>query len=312
MEQVRQERRAEPSTLSFTFRHSDDACVAPGRLTGEAYHRALVWNDTRTAGICDALAAEAGGDRDRFRASTGLPLSPYFSASKMMYLLDQVRAGRWLLLLSPVAACRVMLILSRAAKVEGLREAGERGEALFGTMDSFLIWKLTGGRTHATDVSNASRTLLMNLAALQWDESILAATRIPRAMLPSIRPSVGQLASVTADALAELAGVPISGVLGDQQAALFGQACFRPGQVKATYGTGCFLLMNTGQEPVPSSSGLLTTVAYQLGEGAPPVYALEGSVAYSGSTIQWLRDNLQVVSSAAECEELAAKVRRLQ
>jgi glycerol kinase len=192
--------------------------------------------------------------------------------------------------------------------VDGLREAGERGDALFGTVDSYLIWKLTGGRTHATDVSNASRTLLMNLESLQWDEEILEITGIPLTMLPSIQPSSGTIDSVSDDSDTHLGGVPISGVLGDQQAALFGQACFEPGQVKSTYGTGCFLLMNTGSKSVPSSSGLLTTVAYQMGGGAAPVYALEGSVAYSGSTIQWLRDNLQVVASAHECEKMAAEV----
>lgn len=159
--------------------------------------------------------------------------------------------------------------------MEGLREAGERGEALFGTMDSYLLWKLTQG-SHATDVSNASRTLLMDLHTLDWDPDILAAMNIPRAMLPAIHPSSGVIARVHPSALSSLAGVPISGVLGDQQAALFGQACFNAGEVKATYGTGCFLLMNTGARSVPSSNGLLTTVAYQL-QGAPPVYALEGS-----------------------------------
>lgn len=258
-----------------------ETTIAWNKHTGEPYHNALVWNDTRTADICDSLAAEKGGDRDRFRASTGLPLSPYFSASKMMYLLD---------------------------KVPGLREAGERGDALFGTVDSFLIWKLTGGGSHTTDVTNASRTLLMNLKTIQWDDDILAATGIPRAMLPAIHPSSGTIDTVSVAAETALDGVPISGVLGDQQAALFGQACFEPGQVKSTYGTGCFLLMNTGTRSVPSNSGLLTTVAYQMGDGTAPVYALEGSVAYSGSTIQWLRDNLQVVGSAGECEAMAATV----
>ena len=191
--------------------------------------------------------------------------------------------------------------------MEGLREAGERGEAIFGTIDSFLIWKLTGGETHATDVTNASRTLLMNLKTLDWDEEILRVMNIPRAMLPSIHPSSGPINSVSSTTGTPLSGIPISGVLGDQQAALFGQACFAPGQVKATYGTGCFLLMNTGSDNVPSKNGLLTTVAYQLGDN-DPVYALEGSVAYSGSTIQWLRDNLEIVSSAQECEALASKV----
>jgi glycerol kinase len=283
---------------------------------GAPYHNAIVWNDTRTAKICERLI-ERFGSKDYFREKTGLPIASYFSASKLIYLLESV---------------------------PGLRQQAEQGNALFGTMDSWLLWKLTNGAVHGTDVSNAARTLLMNLRKLDWDEEILAQLSIPRAMLPSIHPSsytFGQVDTSLQEQLTEhevdaglverfsaLHNVPLSGVLGDQNAALFGQACFYPGDAKCTYGTGAFLLMNTGQDIVPSTHGLLTTVAYQLSNHVDPVntdshpkrkidsdmmhgkavYALEGSVAYSGSVIQWLRDNLGLIKSAAETEVLAASV----
>ena len=242
------------------------------RETGRPVHNAVVWQDTRT----DALVAEyaSDGGQDRFRAQTGLPLASYFSAIKLRWLLDNVPHAR-----------------SRA----------EAGELLFGTVDAFLLWHLTG--LHVTDVTNASRTMLMDLRSLAWHPSLLGAFGVPAAMLPRIAPS----SSVYGVARGELEGVPVAGVLGDQQAALFGQARFAPGEAKNTYGTGCFLLMNTGAEPVASRSGLVTTLGYQLGD-APPVYALEGSIAVTGALVQWLRDNLGLLRTSAESEALAATV----
>jgi glycerol kinase len=244
------------------------------RASGAPIGNAIVWQDTRTATLVDELA---GDDVDRLRAITGLPLSTYFSGPK----------ARWLLDAQP-----------------GLRERAEAGELCFGTIDSYLIWQLTGGAVHVTDVTNASRTLLMDLRTLDWSPEALELIGIPRAMLPEIRSSsevYGELRAVAA-----LSGVPIAGVLGDQQAALFGQACFDPGDAKNTYGTGCFLLVNTGAEPVASQE-LLATVAYRLGE-QPPQYALEGSIAVAGAGVRWLRDQLGVIDSAAEVEALAASV----
>ena len=237
--------------------------------TGEPLAPAIVWQDTRTADLCSALAGDAGPDR--FRAVTGLPLATYFSGPKLAWLLDAV---------------------------PGLRHRGEAGEARFGTIDSWLVWHLTG--RHLTDVTNASRTLLLRLDTLAWDPEITAAMGIPPSMLPEVRPSV----AVYGEGRGPLAGVPVAGVLGDQQAALFGQTAFSAGRAKNTYGTGCFLLLNTGERPVASRHGLLTTVAYQA-EGRPPVYALEGSVAIAGAGVQWLRDNLKLISAASEVEELA-------
>ena len=240
--------------------------------TGRPAHNAIVWQDTRT----DALARELGGDvgPDRFRALTGLPLATYFSGPKIRWLLDAH---------------------------PDLRAKAEAGAVLFGAMDSWLIWKLTG--RHVTDVTNASRTLLMNLKTLQWDDELLAAIGVPHAMLPEIRPS----SEVYGPARGVLEGVPVAAALGDQQAALFGQACFSPGEGKCTYGTGSFLLVNTGAEPVASKAGLLTTLAYQIG-GQAPVYALEGAIAVTGSLVQWLRDNLGLIKTAAEVETLARTV----
>jgi len=242
--------------------------------TGEPLHNAIVWQDTRVDGLVAAYARDGGPDR--LRARTGLPLASYFSGVKLRWLLDNV---------------------------QGARDKAEAGDALFGTVDAWLLWNLTGGK-HLTDVTNASRTQLMHLAALDWDGTILELFDIPRACLPGIVSS----SVVYAEASAEpLRGVPIAGILGDQQAALVGQACFRLGEAKNTYGTGCFMLMNTGGTPVPSAHGLLTTLAYQFGD-AKPIYALEGSIAVTGALVQWLRDNLGLIRSSAEVEALAGTV----
>ncbi|MER6505655.1 glycerol kinase GlpK [Nonomuraea sp. NPDC001636] len=236
------------------------------RETGRPVCPAIVWQDTRTDTLTRALAEHEG----LFKEKAGLPLTTYFSGPKIRWLLDAY----------------------------DLRERAERGEVLFGTMDSWLLWNLTG--RHLTDVTNASRTMLMNIHTLSWDDDLLAALGVPRAMLPEIRPSA-EVYGHTA------AGVPVASALGDQQAALFGQTCFEPGETKSTYGSGSFLLMNTGQDPVVSRHGLLTTVGYQIGDG-PATYALEGAIAVTGSLVQWLRDNLGLISSAAEIETLAKTV----
>ena len=242
------------------------------KATGRPIYNALVWQDTRTNAICSDLAKVGG--QDRFRDKTGLPLATYFSGPKLKWLLDNI---------------------------PGARQKAEDGELLFGNMDSWIIWNLTGA--HVTDVTNASRTQLMNLHSLDWDDEILGLLGIPRSLLPQIRSSSG----IFAPARAVFAGVPISGDLGDQQAALFGQACFLPGEAKNTYGTGCFMLMNTGLEAVPSKSGLLTTLAYKIGT-QPAVYALEGSIAITGALVQWLRDNLKMIEKSSDIEKLAAEV----
>ncbi|MFG2192353.1 glycerol kinase GlpK [Streptomyces sp. NPDC048639] len=247
------------------------------KATGEPVHNALVWQDTRTDGLCKELGRNVG--QDRFRRETGLPLASYFAGPKIRWLLDNV---------------------------EGLRERAERGEILFGTMDSWVIWNLTGGTeggVHVTDVTNASRTMLMNLHSMQWDDKILDSMGVPAAVLPEIRSS----AEVYGTAKGVLEGVPVASALGDQQAALFGQTCFAPGEAKSTYGTGTFLLMNTADKIINSYSGLLTTVGYQIGD-AKPVYALEGSIAVTGSLVQWMRDQMGLISTAAEIETLASSV----
>ncbi len=240
--------------------------------TGKPVCNAIVWQDTRTDRLVRELGGEAG--QDRFRDRCGLPLATYFSGPKLRWILDNV---------------------------EGARARAEAGDLLFGTMDSWLIWKLTG--RHVTDVTNASRTMLMNLESLDWDQKVLAAMAIPRLMLPKIRPS----SEIYGEADGVLAGVAVAGALGDQQAALFGQTCFEPGEGKCTYGTGAFLLINTGETPVMSKNGLLTTLAYRIGSD-PPVYALEGSIAVTGALVQWVRDNLGLIGSAGEIEALAASV----
>jgi len=247
------------------------------RQTGRPIHPAIVWQDTRTQELIDRVA---DGGTDRFRATTGLPLATYFSASKIAWILDAV---------------------------DGARARAAAGDLLFGTPDTWLLWHLTGGPdggVHATDVTNASRTLLMDLTTLDWSPELLSAWDIPRAMLPEIRSSAEVYGEVVGG---PLAGVPIAGILGDQQAATFGQSAFSPGESKQTYGTGAFLIVNTGTEPVQSTSGLVTTVAYRLGD-RPANYALEGSVAVAGSLVQWLRDSLGIIRSSGEVEALATSV----
>jgi glycerol kinase len=242
------------------------------RESGVPVHNALNWQDMRT----DHLVRELGGDEgpDRFRERCGLPLATYFSGPKIRWLLDHV---------------------------DGLRERAEAGDVLFGTMDSWLIWKLCG--RHITDVTNAGRTMLMNLETLDWDPVLLDALGVPRTMLPEIRPSM----EIYGEAGGAFAGLPVAAALGDQHAALFGQTCFSPGDAKCTYGTGSFLLMNTGEQPVRSSNGLLTTVGYKIGE-QPATYALEGSIAVTGALVQWFRDRLGLIGSASEIETLARTV----
>jgi len=258
-----------------------ETTVVWNKKTGRPYHNAIVWQDTRTDRIASALEREGKGDVIRQKA--GLPPATYFSAGKIQWILENVPEAR--------------------------RDA-EAGDAVFGTTDSWVMWNLTGGvdrGVHITDVTNASRTMLMNLETLDWDDELLGFFDIPRAMLPRIRPSsdptrYGELTGPLA-----VAGIPLTGILGDQQAAMVGQVCFAPGEAKNTYGTGNFLLLNTGTEPVRSKNGLLTTVCYQFGTDNP-VYALEGSIAVTGSAVQWLRDQMGIISGAAEIEHLARGV----
>jgi glycerol kinase len=245
------------------------------KSSGKPVHNAIVWQDTRTDKICTQLAMEGG--QDRFRSKTGLPLATYFSGTKVKWLLDTF---------------------------PDLRKRAENGEILFGNIDSWLVWNLTGGPKnglHITDVTNASRTLCMNLETLDWDSEILQVMEIPRKMLPQIRSSSEIYGHIQ---VGPLAGIPIAGILGDQQAALFGQTCFDVGEAKNTYGTGCFMLLNTGTNIVQSKNGLLTTVGYKIGD-AQAVYALEGSIAITGALVQWLRDNLNLIQSSSEIEPLA-------
>lgn len=256
-----------------------ETAVVWNKTTGKPVYNAIVWQDTRTQKIVEALSGDEGADR--FKRLTGLPLATYFSGPKVKWILDNV---------------------------EGAREAADNGELLFGTTDSWILWNMTGGTdggVHITDVTNASRTLLMNIETLAWDEGMAELMGIPMSMLPEIKSSsevygVGRPGGM-------VPGVPISGILGDQQAATFGQACFDVGNAKNTYGTGNFMLMNTGTEPIHSKNGLLTTVCYKIGD-APAVYALEGSIAVTGSLIQWLRDNLDMFSDAPDVEYYAKKV----
>ncbi len=267
---------AEIASIGIT--NQRETTVVWDRTTGEPVMNALVWQDTRVGEYVARFTQEGG--QDRFREKTGLPLATYFSGLKIRWILDHV---------------------------EGARARAERGDLFFGNMDSFLLWHLTGGvndGVHLTDVSNASRTQLMNLDTLAWDEELLRIFDVPRSMMPEIRSSSSYFGEVKTTCLR---GAPIGGVLGDQHAALVGQTCFKPGQVKNTYGTGCFLLMNTGERKVASQHGLLTTVAYRLGD-QPVVYALEGSIAISGALVQWVRDNLGMISRSEEIETLAASV----
>jgi glycerol kinase len=254
-----------------------ETTVVWDKATGKPVYNAIVWQDTRTAGICNDLAKDGG--QDRFRPKVGLPLATYFSGPKIKWILDNV---------------------------EGVRARAEKGEVLFGNIDTWVIWNLTGGPNggvHVTDVSNASRTMLMNLETLDWDPEILKIMGVPRAMLPAIKAS----SEVYGMAKGELDGIPVAGDLGDQQAALFGQTCFSAGEAKNTYGTGCFMLLNTGTKPVPSNSGLLTTLGYKIGN-EPAVYCLEGSIAITGALVQWLRDNLGMIQKSADIEQLAGTV----
>jgi glycerol kinase len=270
--------RVSPGDLSGVgVTNQRETTVVWDRKTGRPVYNAIVWQDTRTDAICNQLARDGG--QDRFRAKTGLPLATYFSGPKIKWILDNVT---------------------------GVRASAERGDAIFGNIDTWVIWWLTGGPNggvHVTDVSNASRTMLMNLDTLDWDAEILKVMGVPRAMLPQIRPS----SEVYGTARGALSGVPVAGDLGDQQAALFGQTCFGVGEGKNTYGTGNFMLLNTGEKAVQSRHGLLTTVGYRIG-AQKPVYALEGAIAITGALVQWLRDNLGMIAKSADVETLAKTV----
>lgn len=259
-----------------------ETTVVWNKKTGKPYYNAIVWQDTRTDKICDRLAADGG--QDRFRAKVGLPLATYFSGPKVVWMLENV---------------------------PGLKADAEAGDAIFGNIDTWLIWNLTGGvngGAHVTDVTNASRTMLMNLETLDWDDEILAIMGIPKAMLPTIRPSSDPALYGKTLADGPFGGeIPVCGDLGDQQAATVGQACLRVGEAKNTYGTGCFMLLNTGTEIVQSKNGLLTTLCYKFGD-KPAVYALEGSIAITGALVQWLRDNLGLIEKSADVEALANTV----
>ena len=257
-----------------------ETAIVWDKTTGKPVYNAIVWQDTRTQKICDDLAA-LGGGADRYKAKVGLPLATYFSGPKVRWVLDNV---------------------------DGAREKAEAGDLLFGNMDTWVLWNMTGGPdggVHVTDVTNASRTMLMDLDTLSWDADIAGDMGIPMSMLPEIRSSSEVYGNGREGGM--LPGVPIAGILGDQQAATFGQVCFEPGTAKNTYGTGNFMLLNTGTEQVASENGLLTTVCYKIGD-QPQVYALEGSIAITGALVQWLRDNLGLISSAPEVETLAKTV----
>ena len=262
-----------------------ETTVVWDKNTGKPVYNAIVWQDTRTDVIISKLARLGG--QNRFRRKTGLPLATYFSGPKIKWILDHVK---------------------------GAKEKAKKGELLFGNIDTWLIWNLTG--EHVTDVTNASRTMLMNLKSLDWDEQILMVMGISRAMLPKIKSSseiygyvgVGSSRPKWGEKTSPLQGIPIAGDLGDQHAALFGQTCFNPGEAKNTYGTGCFMLLNTGEKPVPSKAGLLTTLAYKIGN-QNAVYALEGSIAITGALVQWLRDNLGIIEKSADIESLAGTVK---
>jgi glycerol kinase len=254
-----------------------ETTVVWDRTTGKPVHNAIVWQSRQTMEICDALKAK--GLADTFRRKTGLVIDAYFSGTKVKWILDNVA---------------------------GAREKAERGDLLFGTIDTWLIWKLTAGKVHVTDYSNASRTLMYNIRDLKWDEEILAELAVPASMLPAVRPS-SEIYGHTDPAVFFGAAVPIAGAAGDQQAALFGQTCFKPGMAKNTYGTGCFMLMNTGEKVYESDNGLLTTIAWGL--DGKVEYALEGSIFIAGAAVQWLRDSLRLIETAADSEYYARKVK---
>ncbi|MBA57372.1 MAG: glycerol kinase [Pseudomonadales bacterium] len=245
------------------------------RETGKPIHKAIVWQDRRTSALC--LELKTQGHEASVQEATGLLIDPYFSATKVAWILDQV---------------------------EGARERAERGELAFGTVDSFLLWRLTGGASHKTDATNASRTMLFNIHTQQWDDGMLKLFRVPRAMLPEVEDSAADFGNTLPDLLGE--SIPVAGIAGDQQAALIGQACFQPGMIKSTYGTGCFMILNTGKEALDSQNRLLTTVGYRL--NGEVTYALEGSIFIAGAAIQWLRDGIALISNAKETEAMAQEV----
>ncbi|CAN5723304.1 glycerol kinase GlpK [soil metagenome] len=254
-----------------------ETAVVWDKTTGEPVYNAIVWQDTRTDKICDELSGDGG--QDRFREQTGLPLATYFSGPKVRWILDNV---------------------------DGVREKAEAGDVVFGNIDTWVLWNLTGGTDgglHLTDATNASRTLMMDLSTLDWDDGILSTMGVPRAMLPEVRAS----SEAYGEGVGSLQGIPIAGILGDQQAAVFGQTCYSVGEAKNTYGTGNFLLLNTGEDLVQSKSGLITTVGYKIGD-SKPIYCLEGSIAITGALVQWLRDNLGLIKESAEIEDLAKSV----
>jgi glycerol kinase len=270
--------RLEPGEIAaLGITNQRETSIIWDRKTGIPLYQAIVWQDTRTDTICSKLAEDGG--QDRFREKVGLPLATYFSGPKIKWMLDNI---------------------------QDVKNAIQKGTALFGNIDTWLIWNLTGGAnggSHVTDVTNASRTMLMNLQTLDWDEEILKIMGIPRSILPQIKSS-SEIFGYTKDFIP---GTPLTGDLGDQQAALFGQTCFQPGEAKNTYGTGCFMLLNTGKQPIASHSGLLTTLGYKIGN-QPAVYCLEGSIAITGALVQWLRDNLQMIESSTDVERLASTV----
>ena len=284
--EVMRSRKVEPSSIkAIGITNQRESTLMWQKSTGLPYHKVIVWNDTRTMDIIEELKTLPDSEEtsfttgiDRYRQITGLPLAPYFSASKILWLIKEYPQ---------------------------IQEDIQKGDVAFGTLDSWLVWNLTKGKSHVTDITNASRTLFMNLKSLQWDDNILKELGISRSILPKIVSSSDDIAKC--DETSVLPNVPITGILGDQQAALFGQACLSTGEAKCTYGTGAFLLMHTGRKICPSSSGLLTTPAYRF-KDQPPEYALEGAVAYCGSLIQWLRDNVNFINSASESESLALQV----
>ncbi len=267
---------SQASIVSIGITNQRETTVIWDRNTGQPIHPAIVWQDRRTADTCARLAAD--GLAPTIADKTGLVIDPYFAGTKIAWILDHV---------------------------DGARERASRGELAFGTVDSWLLWKLTGGAVHATDTTNAARTLLYNTTTLEWDPELLSAFGVPLEVLPEVRPSSGHFGDVTVPG--PLRGIPVTAMAGDQHAALFGQACFDPGMAKNTYGTGCFLLMNTGHERVPSQNRLLSTLGWHLA-GQPPVFALEGSIFIAGAAVQWLRDGLGVISDSSAVEALAGSV----